>query len=288
MAFREDRLSRWYEQFGRDHDRLRGQLIQSLRKVEKTETTRRKPFLTLRPILAAAAMIAVLMGTMFVNQWTDRPANNPQAAWADTVDHIGRLQSIHLTWQTPQGGKDAAVEMWWQRPHDFRLEFTTGLVWTGDSQKRCSYNPGKNELVINDAQGPSLEMVVLGELGQLFYSSYALSKPADWVNDSQIIESEKIIYKAEACQKIVFDRADRRYEFIIDERAVENQAAPFYQVKVFDGPQKKQLISHMEVLDVDRYAPQEMFTIQPADGCKVIDRRGKTDNKIPTLPKTAP
>lgn len=289
----DERLAAYYTCYSINHEQRRAQLMHMLKTRQTTVPLRRQPAATgyayaFKAAVALAAVLLLVVGAIF---WmtTNQPAGtdqnpavgvadslwNAQAAWAAAIRRAGRVQSLHFLWSTPRNNQDARVEMWWQRPHDFRLEFgSTGLVMAGNSQARYSLDRQRQELKIWQNNAAGIEMFPLGQLGRLFTDEEE-AVAQDWIEKSRVIKSEKIDYKGTPSLKVTCVEGGYRYEYIIDQEAAGDTQAPFYEVKIYSRPEGGFLLSHLEVLEVDTELPESLFTIEPTDQIKVNDLRNR-------------
>ena len=285
----DSQLSQWYGQFSSDHQRLRDDLLASLPARSALDhvpvpsrTWRSTSAPVLRWALAAAAVLLLVLGAGLLIDDTAEVLN-PPTAWAAAIENTGKLQSVHFKLTTFLAGRPSSVEMWWRRPHDFRMTFDDGLIVTGDQSGRYRLNPAGSTLTIYDAGGMGLEMATLGELGQLFTSKVSFSQ--DWIAQSKVVDSAELEYKNENCRVITAEKDGRYYQYVINGKAALGQAGPLlYDVKRFAGSQMTRLLSHVEVFDIDRSMPDSLFAITPTAGQKVNDRRSADrtpDVKIP-------
>ncbi len=286
MTITEKDFQACYEQYGQGHGRLRDELLAALPEPAWWGSTVKVDFRAIkhrrfiRTAMAAAALIIVAVGVRF-NPFVSQQVTNPHTAWATAMEQTGNLNSVHFRLSTPgssakSGG--ASVEMWWRRPHDFRLEFNNGLVMTGNDSVRCTYNKKSNNLTLMPGGQPGLEMAVLGELGQLFTSNVSLS--GKWIADSkQVGEPENIMYQGEKCLKMTYVKDGKRFVYIMDA-----QDPLIYDARMYSGDSDK-LMYHIEILKIDSEIPDAMFGIEKTDDMKVSDKRNLDVPKLPALPK---
>ena len=215
----------------------------------------------------AAAAVLLLGVSVAVLTFIGTDELAPRQVWAAAIENASQLQSVHFRFTTPSAGSGSAVEMWWRRPHDYRMVFSNGLVMTGNKQKACVSPVGGRNVRVFDAAGPGLEMAILGELGELFTSDVSFSR--EWVRDSEVLSSEPIDYKGEGCRRIVAEKDSRYYVYIIDSRAAKTGQKPLlYDVKRYAEADMSTLLSHVEVLEIDVTMPESLFTIEPPDAAR--------------------
>jgi outer membrane lipoprotein-sorting protein len=268
-------LPEYYSRFDDDHAWLRSQLMAVIEGQEvasgRPETflirrgTGMSPFASraFRTAVAVAAAFAILLSVTLI--WG--PAgNNSRNAWAQAIQNTGQAQTVHFRMFTPGGSAgDSSVEVWWQRPDKFRMEFSNGIIMTADLEKRCVYNQSRNSLTISDSGTPGVEMALLGELGQLCGSDKSLS--GRLIDQSRIINSTEMTYKGEKCYQVTSEIDDNRFEYV-----VAQDSPVLYKVKQYRKANPQRAISYMEVLEIDSKLKEDLFSIDPA-GKVVHDRR---------------
>lgn len=278
----DDRLRQSHEQFNQCHDMLRERLLATVadrrspvrRRSSYAESTYEYAGLRWRLVgrvaaVAAAAMVMICAGLLMPGS-DQAQLLSPQAAYAAAIDNVGSIDSVHFRMITPgRSGGQASLEGWWRRPHDFRMEFDSGSIMTGNDTIRCQLS--NNELTIRKAEGPSLEMLLLGELGPFFPAEAHLTRA--WESDRKLVSSTKVQYKGEACLNIVVEAQGRRYEYIVNEKASEGKTPLIYEVHVYSGGESPRLMQRVEVLGIDREMPESLFRITPGKDMTVIDRR---------------
>ncbi|MCP4711741.1 MAG: hypothetical protein GY869_24240 [Planctomycetes bacterium] len=258
----ENDLKRYYKQFEVDHELLRGQLISQLDQAQRPTAPRR---LYLPPavkrVIAAAACLMILFAGMYMLIGGD----SSQDVYASTINKFSQLQSVHFKMNTLGSGEDAAIEMWWRRPHDMRMEVSNGTIITNNSDKRCIFNPldTKQKLRIEEGSGgsaPEFSLLSLAGLDWLFTDD--LPKLQDGIDKSVIKDYEAITYKGEACRRITCEKDGYLYVYIVDGLTKTEKQAPFYEVNVYGDLEATRLLSHMELLDVDADLPDDLFIIK--------------------------
>ena len=258
----ENDLNRYYEQFDADHDRLGAQLLSQLDQAPSPSGPRR---LYLPPavkrVIAAAACLMILCAGMYMFFGGD----SSQEVYASTINKFGQLQSVHFKMNTPGGDANAAVEVWWRRPHDMRMEVSNGTIITNNSDKRCIFNPldAKQKLRIEEGSGgsaPEFSLLSLAGLDWLFTDD--LPKLQDGIDKSVIKDYEAITYKGEYCRKITCEKDGYLYVYVVDGLIKTDKQAPFYEVNVYGDLEATRLLSHMELLEVDADLPDDLFIIK--------------------------
>lgn len=274
-------LRRCHERFGQGHDVQRERLLADLRtgtSVEPVVSSHREAMYEGRyrrlvgRAVAVAAVLMVCLGVFLYENQGDGAERvlSAQVAYAEAMDNVGNIDSVHFRMATPnRKGESFAVEGWWRRPHDFRIVFDDGLIMTGNGEVRCRRNDDK--LTIENAGGPSLEMMILGELGPFFAVQQSLT--GQWVSESKLESSKKVEYKGEACLSLAVLYDGKRFEYIVNERASQAAAPLIYEVKVYRGEQPGRLLERVEVLGIDREMPETLFRLEPDEKVEVIDRR---------------
>jgi len=264
-------FEKYYQPSEKRHDHLREQLMNSLPKnkygfasriaatdwASMTKASRARLTLAFRSIAAMAAVFAIVLSVMFLVNTSGPEATH--SAWANAFHNTFGLHSAHFTVTTPSENNTVVAKVWWRDPDNFRIEMGDDLVLTGNEDVRCVLNAKTNLLTLNDPGGIGIEMFFLGELGQKFASDYSVTRKL--IRDSNIISSERIIYKGEDCLKVMAGKDDRQYEYIID-----NQKDPIiYQIEVYNRSDKPRLLYRTEVLEANKSFPDNMFTIDSKD-----------------------
>ncbi len=260
----------YYELADKNHAELRNQLLNQLsnstskpllaqgKTITLTYNRRRISLLRsagFRAALASAAVFAIVIAAIFA---FNPAVDNGNAAWAAAIQNASHVESVHMILATPGvNHTESKVELWWKGPGIYRMEFTNGLVITGNGKESCSFDKKTGRLSVHPQAGPGLEMFVLGKLGKLFTSDKAFS--AQWIRDNKIISSQKVMYRGEQCRKVTAIKDHKRYEYIINARA-----SLIYAVKVYSENNPGRLLERMEVLDVNRQMPDSMFVISKA------------------------
>lgn len=269
----DDELARYYERYSQGHDQRKETLLKALSSVERdlkspVETSRDTQTAwngwTIRKYYrSAAALAAALMigfGVVFVvsqNQSID-----PHAAWAAAIRQTSQIQSVHLKIKTIGSG----LEMWWRKPEDFRMVFSNGDIHTNNRSVRCIYNRKANRLTLRDGGSKGMELVFLGELGQMFTTQRYLSEGL--LRDSEFVRSELIEYKGESCRKMVYDKGQKRYEYVID-----RHEPIIYEAKLYNKSQPEILQYHIEILDINKEVDENIFAVEPAAAMTIEDKR---------------
>jgi outer membrane lipoprotein-sorting protein len=257
-------LRKYYAAYRQDHQEQRAKLMEAIantgivRRVDFQAAESRSLAFRVRSIIAAAAVLMILCGSIFL--LTGGPSSvKVDTAWASAVAQAERLQSVYLMVSTYGSGQAApqSVEMWWRRPNDFRMVFAqSGLIVTGNQQERRHYMPANHTLTISKAGEPGLEMAILGEFGDLFGSKQSLTQ--GWVHSSTLIYKEKMNYKGESCYRLTFEKGTRQYECIVNEKG-----SLIYEAKIFDSRQPEKILQKIEILSIDTEMPDSLFTINP-------------------------
>ena len=269
VLFQEKDYVESQQMFGRNHDRLRRQLLDGLPARPQVGTVRsaRRPALRWAAAVAAVLVVSLVLWSVVGTPQPGKimPGNT---AWASAIEQAAQMRNVHLRFITPRpDGSGTSVELWWQSPHNFRMTFDTGLVMTGNTEKRCTFDPHRGTLTIHDGGDVGLEMFVLGELGQMFTSEYAMSKL--WLKEAVPTATEDVYYKGEPCRRITLQKDTRRYEYIIDQTT-----AVIYEGTCYGDSDAPRVLSRMTVLDTAEM-PDSIFAIRPAEGVTVIDQRSE-------------
>lgn len=281
----DDELARYYERYSQGHDQRKETLLKALSSVERdskapVETSRdietawggRKVRIYYRTAAAVAAGLFVVFGvTSLFNPGhrIDRDGSgkpivqiDPHAAWAAAIRQTSQIQSVHLKIKTIGSG----LEMWWRKPEDFRMVFSNGDIHTNNRSVRCIYNRKANRLTLRDGGSKGMELVFLGELGQMFTTQRYLSEGL--LRDSEFVRSELIEYKGESCRKMVYDKGQKRYEYVID-----RHEPIIYEAKLYKKSQPEILQYHIEILDINKEVDENIFAVEPAAAMTIEDKR---------------
>jgi hypothetical protein len=271
----EPNLNSYYAQFSVGHAQRRSQLLRSLSAVKRTQMQapaviggRTGTGHMWKSALALAAGLIIVVGAIFYVEMNQEATTNsatgngtvsinplsPQEAYASAIERITQLKSLRFVWTTPNGGKDAKVEMWWRRPNDYKMEFASnGLVVASQGKE-----------AITDIRA----MFALSQLGRYFLLNQPLSKQQqdlfvqDWLKRCRIVESKELLYKGEKCLKVICTDTRNRYEYIIDARGGTDIQIPFYELKQYNKPEGGKLVSHVEVKEVNRNYADSLFTVE--------------------------
>jgi len=256
-------MTNYGRRFDEHHERLRADLLERLPSREELASARRSrviPFVSGRVrfsyALRTAAAAAVLIFAIGVSLLWGPNGVDSQAVWANAIENAGKAQSVHFRLSTPgTNSKGSSVEMWWRKGGDFRMEFSNGNILTSNGQSRFSYDKQNNRLKTSDYGGPGVEMFLLGELGGLFASEYSISQKL--INGSKVVSSSEVVYKGQKCRKILSERQNDLFEYIID-----INDSMLYEVKRYRKSQPQDVISHMEVFEVNRDLLDSLFAIE--------------------------
>ena len=262
----ENNLNSYYARFNDGHDRQREQLLVSLEQVQRQPAPVRRwaAPLAVKKIAAMAACLVVILGGVYMLNGGDQS----QEVFAQAINQFSQVQSVHLRMVTPNRNPNAKIEMWWRRPHDFRMEFGGGLIMAGNSEKQYKLEPKSLEPDITESPGPGLEHFILLQLGGFWGDDGTFTQ--DWIDSSETITNEPVDYKGQNCRKIFcHNRNDNQwYEYLIDTRADGNKQAPFYKVDVYGDAEKNKPLCHIEVLEVDADMPDRLFRIERQSAVK--------------------
>lgn len=121
----------------------------------------------------------------------------------------------------------------------------------------------------------------------MFASKVSVS--ADWIEHSQVVSSEEILFRGKKCRKIVAQKDGNWYVYVIDARVSNAGEAPLlYEVKRYGDASMQRLQSQVEVMETNRAMPDSLFVIDPAKANKVIDRRGAVKKPLGQSQLTPP
>ena len=253
----ENNLNSYYARFNDGHDRQREQLLASLEQVQRQPAPVRRwaAPLAVKKIAAIAACLVIILGGVYMLNGGDQS----QEVFAQAINQFNQVQSVHLRMVTPNPNAEASVEMWWRRPHDFRMEFGDGTIMAANSENRYELNSQNRKVEISENTGPGFENFILAQLGGFFGEDRTFAQ--DWIDSSEIIQNEPVVYKGQNCRRIFCHNDNQWYEYVIDTRADGNKQAPFYEVDVYGDAEKNTLLCHIEVLEVDADMPDRLFRI---------------------------
>lgn len=268
LSCKDSDLRACYRKYKCDHELLRRQLVSSLPSVEWsgrsaiTSSRRLAPkasglklsFAWRAGLAAAAAVIAVTVGLIHL-AGVGPGSFEGQAAWAAALDQTSRVQSMHLVVTTPTNGKDVRLEIWWRRPHDYRLEFDDQVI-TNNEQNRCVWNRQSDELKVFAPEEHDQDVAVLGWFGQLFTSDKAVAQGL--LSKTPLVGTEKVNYKGEQYQKLIFEDESLRSEVIVDP-----ESHLIYERIVYAKGRADTMVEHREVLEIDQVMSERLFTIEP-------------------------
>lgn len=261
----ENNLNSYYARFDDGHDRQREQLLASLEQVQRQPISVRRwaAPLAVKKIAAMAACLLVILGGVYMLNGGDQS----QEVFAQAINQFNQLQNVHLLAVTPNSNADAKVEMWWRRPHDYRMEMSNGLILARNSEKQYALDTRSQELTVSDSMGPGLENFILSQLGGFWGEDQTFTQ--DWIDSNEIITNEPVVFKGQECRKIFCHNNDRWYEYVIDTRANGDKKAPFYEVNIFGDAEGDRLLLHIEVLEADVDFPDSLFRIEQRSGLKL-------------------
>jgi len=277
-------LTDYYTRFRRGHDRRRQQLMNSLTAPQLQPYSDRfvkvgkfsMPQVA-KMVLALAAGLLIVLGLLWVfHVDMSLPSPNNHAVWAAAIEQAARVQSVHFRMTTYGGVGDAGVEMWWRRPHDFRMEMSNITTMAGNGETLFIWNEKDNSLVLREAgEGiPLPALFILGNLGKLFTAD-DISSYQQWIDNNRIISSKLVTFKGQKCLKVACVHEGHRYEYLMEQGAGIGNSRPFLEVKEYGDMEGARLLSHLEVLAVDEEMPDNLFVVEPPPGAKVLDRRPK-------------
>jgi len=267
------KLSEYYKRFDAGHDFQRERMLAELPDAGyegdagsyKMVSPMRITYNRWRTAIAVAAVFVILFSVVFMQ--STGPGGS-QTAWAKTVEIVSQVKSVHFIFSTPDstpGSSSSSAEIWWQRSGDFRVEYSNGLVVTGSNGKRYSLSEGKELKIQDNAAEECPEIFLLGALGEL--GQALMTDPQDFSRmnavGSKVIKSEDIVYKGEKCRKILSQKDDLLFEYVVD-----RNGSVIYEVKQYLKSDPQKVASHAVVLDIDRTMPDSLFVIDTASAAK--------------------
>ena len=257
--FSERDMLMCHSRFNSGHAQLKNQLLGSLPGEAPIKVDFRASRFVRRAV-AVAAVVFLSLTLAYFNTSENPGFSATQAAWASVLDHVGKVESIHVKMITPSKNSSPSMEMWWRQGDDFRMEFDNGMVNAGSGGKRYSLDPKTNTLKISLSDGPGPELWALGDLGGLFNSDTSLS--GNRHRAAQVVSAEKVDYRGEACLKVTTQDGDCRYEYIMD---IQPDIAdmPLYEVRFYSGENYSKLRYRLVVLELNRQYPDSLFVVEP-------------------------
>ena len=258
-SFFED-LSGHYDKFEQGHDFLRSKLLTQLdssvhmadRSVANNAHGRSRILHFVQYISKTAAVAAILLvafGLAMFNIGTEQAG--PSTAVADNIlSKITKFDNVHFIMTT--GG--SSVEMWWQRPNNYRMEFSNGTVITSSA---ASFSVREKDGIVEHKaalEAPGPEMLPLGELGEVF--PFDLSPTQNLLGKSRIAHTEEMMFKGEQCIKVQTENPMHGdiFEYIID----KDQPMIYRIDRISNG----KVISHVDVIEIDSDMPESLFQIK--------------------------
>ncbi len=257
-SFFED-LSGHYDKFEQGHDFLRSKLLTQLESVQMADRSvanyarSRSGILQLGRYLsktAAVAAILLIVFSMAMFNIGNNQAGNSNVVADNILSKITDFENVHFKMST----MGSSVEMWWQKPNNYRMEFSDGTVIANST---ASYSIKKKDGSISykpalETYGP--EMMLLGELGEVF--PFEFSPTQKLLGTSKVISSEEVMFKGEACMKV---QAKNPMLGDIFEYIVDKDQPMIYQIdRIRDG----KVISHVDVIEIDMVMPDSIFDIK--------------------------
>ncbi len=276
-------LSEHYNRLDNDHGRLRSELLARLPETvcnsDKSISTKQRSTILfashntrftrlIRSAVAAAAALAILFGAAVL---MDNSPVDSTMAWANAIDNVDRVQTIHFVYTTHPGSAhgSSSIEIWWQRPGNYRMEMSNGVIYSFDGMHRYEYSPKTQKVKISDGQGPEVIFLnELGDFGQMFQSDNNLTFSRDMIESSKATQTENVSYKGEKCYKVTSEKSsigsdDRIFEYIVDKKVSQNETPILYEVKQFwdNGDGKMTYKALTEVVKIDGLMSDDLFTV---------------------------
>lgn len=269
----DQKLATHFEQFNSGHALAKQRLLTKLadysREGQPASSQPTRIGFT-RIAVAVAAVFVIGFGLLYFSDSGSLPVN-PSAAWAEAFENTSQIHSVYLKATTRGSG----VEMWWRQPSvsrtgytgDYRMEFSNGNVVASNEAQHAAFDPKNNKLALKEPF-PGLELMILGELGQLFGPNRSLSQ--NMLKDSVVISEETITYKGEECLVRLYENSARNQ---IHKCIVGLNPPLIYETETYGMSDPTKAVMHVEVLEVDKTYPDDLFTIVPGEGMVVQDRR---------------
>ncbi len=259
-SFFED-LSGHYDRFDRGHDFLRSKLLSDLKPYghvsggsvanELRSGTRMISLASyLSRIAAVAAIVIFAFGFAVFNIGNN--SNGLSVAHADSsiLQKVTEFNNVHFKMTV----LDSKLEMWWQKPNTYRMQFGDGTIITNSNAGYSCLSAKTGEISVKPAletAGP--EMFLLSELGEVFPFDHSPSQQL--VKNSEIISTKNIVYKGEECYKITSRNklTNDTFEYVIDK-----DQPMIYEIKRISNGK---VISHVEVLEIDATMDEKLFRL---------------------------
>ena len=259
-SFFED-LSKHYDRFDGGHDFLRARLLADIKSADRNSgrsldnnvavaADRRGLAIYLSRFAAVAAILVLAFGLAVFNVGNN--AAGPSTAIADNVLlKITDFSSVHFN----MTAMDSQMEMWWQKPNYYRMQFGDGTVITNNAENYSCKNGKTGEISLKpglESAGP--EMFMLAELGEVF--PFDNSPTQQLVKTSKVISTEELIFKGEPCYKVKTknELSGDLLEYIID----KDQPMIYEISRIRRG----KVISHVEVLEIDAAMSDSLFRLK--------------------------
>ncbi len=270
-------LNRYFERFEAGHQLARARLLASLSQdrlepasagdvvADRSDRRMVRYRRAFRIALAAAAVLLIGMGVM----WFDQPADTPISTanvWAAAVDNVSHIRSLHLR----AGTGNSTLEMWWRQNGDFRMEISNGVVHTRNENERAYFDAAHKTLTLkNNFQGFGPEMLILGELGQLFTMNRTLSRSL--LENSTLVSEEPTVYKGQKAVVRTFQKNDQPNTL---HRCIVGLEPPvIYEAATYSAKNPDKPLYRIEILEMDKEYPDYLFTVTPTDDMTVRDMR---------------
>ncbi|MBN2064504.1 MAG: hypothetical protein JW745_06855 [Sedimentisphaerales bacterium] len=253
-------LSAHYDRFGHRHDLLRSQLLSDLKPYGQgaggsvsTINFKAQRGISLTGYLsrfaAIAAVLVLAFGLAVLNIGNSSTVSVAQAD-SNILQKVTNFNNVHFKMTV----MDSSMEMWWQRPNSYRMQFNDGTVIVNNPENYSCLNGASKEVSVKPgltASGP--EMFMLAELGEVF--PFESSPTQALVKTSDIISNTKLVFKGEECYKVRTrnDLSGDLLEYIID----CDQPMIYEISRIRQG----RVISHVEVIEIDSAMPESLFRL---------------------------
>ncbi len=258
-SFFED-LSGHYDRFDRSHDFLRSKLLSELKPYGlmsdgsvdnnvRSAGSRISFAGYLSRFAAVAAIVVLAFGLAVFN--IDSNSGSSVAVADNVLQKVTEFNNVHFK----MTAMNSSMEMWWQRPNNYRMEFSNGTVITNNEVNYSCLDSETGKVSLKpglEAAGP--EAFMLAELGEVF--PFDDSPTQSLVKTSEIIGQEDMIFKGEECVKV---RSESMLGGDILEYIIDKDQPMIYEIsRIRHG----KVISHVEVLEIDSDMNESIFSLK--------------------------
>lgn len=255
-----DDLSAHYGRFEQNHDVLRSELMSEIKpyglmadrsvSVINFEAKPGIGFAAYISRFAAIAAVLVLAFGLAMFNSGDQAGSSVVVAGNDILHKVTDFRNVHFKVTT----FGSSMEMWWQRPNNYRMEFSDGKVIANNSQNYSCFDSKTGKLSLRPGQLVSgLEMFPLAELGEVF--PFDKSPTQLLVKTSKVLSTTEVVFKGEDCYNVRTknELSGDMLEYIVD----KDQPMIYEIARIRDG----RVISKVEVMEIDSVMPDSLFKL---------------------------